>query len=202
MLYNYHKHTLTEKPNLSVTNHTYKHFIPNLTQHEGVVSLSQETTMHQETKTSPKPAASIQTLLDSLKSAGDDIGQITELSSEEKLLIAEFFKSILKLMQPLTSAISVNPAALSNVGKVVQAHVDPTGHLSLVFEDGQFMLKDLAEDGNRDLMISVAEDVLPKFKNLTSNQKRKVENRIKFLSSVTKEMQKMSEALSSVATQP
>jgi hypothetical protein len=37
---------------------------------------------------------------------------------------------------------------------------------------------------------------LPKFKNLTTLQKRKLENRIKLLSSVTKEIQKSAEALS------
>lgn len=172
-------------------------------------ALSQETitiqeipmeTAKKESKSSAKPAISVQALVDSLKSAGDDIGQITELTSEEKLLVAEFFKSILRLMQPLASAIPVNASILTDVGKVVQAHVDPTGHLSLFFEDGRFELRDLAEEANRELMIVVAEDVLPKFKNLTSAQKRKVENRIKFLSSVTKELQKMSEALSSVST--
>ena len=56
-------------------------------------------------------------------------------------------------------------------------------------------LKNLSEDSNRDLMMNVITDVLPKFKNLTSNQKRKLENRIKMLSSVTKEIQKSTEAL-------
>jgi type III secretory pathway component EscS len=45
-------------------------------------------------------------------------------------------------------------------------------------------------------MMAVVGDVVPKFKTLTSNQKRKLENRIKLLSSVTKEIQKSSEALS------
>jgi len=153
-----------------------------------------------ETKANVKPAASVQALVDSLKSAGDDIGQITELTSEEKLLVAEFLKSLLRLMQPLASSIPINTSILPDMGTVIQAHIEPTGHLALLFEDGRFELKDLADGANRDLMITIAEDVLPKFKNLTSVQKRKVENRIKFLSSVTKEMQKMSEALSAVAT--
>jgi hypothetical protein len=172
-----------------------------------VVRMSQETTMPQElvnaarkeSKSSVKPTASIQALVDSLKSAGDDIGQITELASEEKLLVEEFCKSLLRLMQPLTSAVPVNISAIPNAASAAQAHVDPTGHLAILFDDGHMELKDLADIGNRDLMIAVAEDVLPKFKNLTSVQKRKVENRIEFLSSVTKEMQKMSEALATVS---
>jgi hypothetical protein len=45
-------------------------------------------------------------------------------------------------------------------------------------------------------MTAVIEDVVPKFKGLASMQKRKLENRIKLLSSLTKEIQKSSEALS------
>jgi len=57
-------------------------------------------------------------------------------------------------------------------------------------------LKDLSEEKNRDLMTAVIEDIMPKFKNLASMKKRKLENRIELLSSVTKEIQKSSEALS------
>ena len=100
-------------------------------------------------------------------------------------------------MQPLASSIAVNQSALpAQLGDVVQAHIDPTGHLALIFEDGHFELKDLTEGKNRDLMTAVIGDVMPKFKNLTSQQKHKLENRIKILSNITKEIQKSSEALS------
>ncbi len=52
-----------------------------------------------EAKKDKKPV-NIQEIVDSLKSTGDDIGQISELSSEEKLLVAQFFSSLLKLMTP------------------------------------------------------------------------------------------------------
>jgi len=45
-------------------------------------------------------------------------------------------------------------------------------------------------------MMAIVGDVVPKFKTLTSQQKRKLENRIKLLSSITKEIQKSSDALS------
>jgi hypothetical protein len=170
--------------------------------------LSQETIAKQETtefpikkesKHSEKAQASFQELVESLKSVADDIGQISELTSEEKLLVAEFFKSLLKLMQPLAPAVPVDSSVLpAEVGSVIQAHVDPTGHIVLLFEDGHVELRDLEEEGNRDLMIAVVEDIMPKFKQLTSAQKRKIEDRIKFLSTVTKEMQKISETLSAL----
>ncbi len=144
-----------------------------------------------------KKPVTLQELVDSLKSTADDIGQISELSSEEKLLVSQFFSSLLKLMQPLTSSIAVNQLSLpAQVGDVTQAHIDPTGHLVLQYPDGHMELKNLSDEKNRDLMMAVVGDVVPKFKSLTSNQKRKLENRIKLLSSVTKEIQKSSEALS------
>jgi hypothetical protein len=149
-----------------------------------------------------KKQINTQEILESLKSAGDDIGQISELSSEEKLLVAQFFQSLLKLMAPLTSSISVSTSVLPlELGDVVQAHVDPTGHLALLFEDGHMELKDLSETCNRDLMTTVISDVIPKFKGLTNAAKRKVENRIKFLTNLTKEMQKNSDALTNIMTE-
>ena len=59
-------------------------------------------------------------------------------------------------MQPLTSSIAVNQLALpAKLGDVIQAHIDPTGHLILQFEDGHVELKDLSEEKNRDLMTAV-----------------------------------------------
>ena len=169
--------------------------------------------MAQETTIKPAPAElsdmqdlkslekkkqfSIQELVDSLRSTGDDIGQISELSSEEKILVSQFFISLFKLMAPLAPSISISQLSLpTQFGDVVQAHVDPTGHLVLQYIDNHVELKDLSEEKNRDLMMAVVSDVVPKFKSLTSMQKRKLENRIKLLSSITKEIQKSSEALS------
>ena len=144
-----------------------------------------------------KKQITIQELVESLRSTADDIGQISELSSEEKILVSQFFSSLLKLMKPLAPSISVNKLALpTQLRDVLQAHLDPTGHLILQFEDDHFELRDLSEEKNRDLMSAVIMDVMPKFKSLTSQQKRKLENRLKLLSSVTKEIQKSSEALS------
>lgn len=169
-----------------------------LTQEAALKEEPSELFNSQETKQPDKrKQASIQELVDSLKSTADDIGQISELSSEEKILVAQFFSSLLKLMLPLAPSIAVNPTAIPpQAGEVAQAFVDPTGHLVLEFGDSHVELKDLTEEKNRDLMMAVVGDILPKFKNLTSIQKRKLENRIKMLSSVTREIQKSSEALS------
>jgi hypothetical protein len=160
-----------------------------------------EVTIAQDAKVSEKKKSlSIQELVESLKSTADDIGQISELSSEERILVSQFFVSFLKLMKPLAHSIAVNQLVFpSQLSDIVQAHVDPTGHLAILFTDGHLELKDLSEEKNRDLMMIVISDILPKFKNLTTLQKRKLESRIKMLSSVTKEIQKSAEALSASA---
>jgi len=148
-------------------------------------------------KTERKKQATIQELVESFKSTADDIGQISELSSEEKMLVGQFFSSLLKLMGPLAPSMVIDHLALpAELGDVVQAHIDPTGHLILEYADGHIELKNLIDEKNRDIMIAVIEDVMPKFKSLTSQQKRKIESRLKLLSGVTKEIQKSSEALS------
>jgi hypothetical protein len=154
-----------------------------------------------ESKPSQKQEMSIQELAAAMKSMADDVGQISELASEEKLLVTEFFKSLLKLMQPLTPSMPVSTSALpAETGNIVKAYIDPTGHLALLHEDGRMDLRNLAEERNREIMIIVVKDVMPKFKSLTSLQKRKIEKRIQFLSAVTNEIQKISEALTTLNT--
>jgi hypothetical protein len=152
--------------------------------------------IQEDSKSNKKPQISLQELVESLKSVQDDIGQITELTSEEELLVNEFFSLLLKLMTPLASSMPVSTKILPNeMRTAVQANLDATGQLALLYEDGRMEMTNLSEQRHRDLLITVIEDVTPKFKQLTDTQKRKVENRIKFLSLITKEMQKISKAL-------
>jgi len=102
---------------------------------------------HDPKASEKKKSLSIQELVESLKSTADDIGQISELSSEERILVSQFFISFLKLMQPLTPSIAVSQLSLpTQLSDAVQAHIDPTGHLALLFTDGHLELEDLSED--------------------------------------------------------
>jgi len=140
---------------------------------------------------------SLEELIESLKTVQDDIGQICELVSEEKNFVAAYLESLLKIMRPLKVTISVSPSALSeDVGKVAQASVDSTGNLIILYRDGRMELKDLGEEANRDLLILVIRDTMPKLKQFTTAYRQRIENRIKFLSAVTKELQKISKAFS------
>ena len=147
------------------------------------------------------PQLTLEELISSLKGLQDDIGQITELSSEEKRVVDVFFASFLTLMKPLAKTISVSATALPDeLGTVKQANVDPKGNLMLLYQDEQVEIMNLNEKNHRDLMICVMKDVMPKFKRLTSAHRRKIEDRMKFLSSVTTEIQKISKAFSAEST--
>jgi energy-converting hydrogenase A subunit M len=156
------------------------------------------------TKTTPvkPPQMTLEELISSMKGLHDDIGQIAELSSEEKRVVDVFFDSFLTLMKPLAKTMSVSPTALPDeMGNVKQANIDPKGNLMLLYRDGQVEIRNLNEKNQRDLMICVMKDVMPKFKRLTSAHRRKIEERMNFLSSVTKEIQKISKAFSTESTE-
>jgi hypothetical protein len=98
-------------------------------------------------------------------------------------------------MEPLAKTMPVTPESLpAELGNVVQANIDPKGNLMLLYKDGQVEIRNLSEKNQRELMICVMRDVLPKFKQLTSTHRKKIEDRMKFLSSVTQEIQKISKA--------
>ena len=145
----------------------------------------------------PKTQPTVEELVNSLKTIAEDIGQIAELTGEEKSLTKELFISLTVFMRPLAKTIPVAPEAFpAEMGDVAQAHFDSSGHLMMVFQDKRVELRDLTATENRDLLVVVVKDAMPKFKELTTAQRQKIENRVAFLSAVTKEMQKISNALS------
>jgi len=124
-------------------------------------------------KTSPAEPKSldkkqISIVVKSLKSVGDDIEQIIKLTSKEKLLVAEFL-ALLKHVPQRMFSIAVSTSELPiGIGAFTQAHIDSAGHLILTSEDGHLEVKDLSETKNRNLMMAVVGDIIPKFKNFAS----------------------------------
>ncbi len=151
----------------------------------------------EEPKQAPKTQTTLKELVDSLKSIAEDIGQIAELTSEEKSLTKELFSSLSVFMQPLAATVPVAPEAFpAEIGEIAQAYVDSSGHLIILHQDKHVELIDLTAEQNRDTMVAVMKDILPKFKELTAGRRQKIESRTAFLSEVTKEMQKISNAIS------
>lgn len=137
--------------------------------------------------------------IDVLRMVREDVGQICELSSEERKLVEAFSLALLKLMQPLAKTIPVDPSVLpEEMGDVKSANIVPRGELIVLYPDGRMESIDLSDDANRDLLVDVVRDVIPKFKVLFSELRTKIETRMDFLASVTRELQNIAEAFSSI----
>lgn len=147
-------------------------------------------------RTPPAMPASPEDVVETLRRLREDIGQISELSSEEENIVAAFALSFLKLMEPLTKALPVDVSALPReLGFVEKANVVPKGDLVILYADGRMESLDLTDKDNRDLLIAVVSDVMPRFNSLISQRRSKIEKRITFLSSVTKELQTIADSI-------
>ena len=137
--------------------------------------------------------------MESLKRLRDDVGQISELSSEERNLVKTFSLAFLKLMEPLAKNIPVDVEVLPRrLGRVERANIIPNGQLVLLHQNGRMESVDLVEVGNRDLLVTIVSDVLPKFKELVSERREKIEKRITFLSEITRELQNIADSFATV----
>ena len=138
-------------------------------------------------------------VVESLKRLREDVGQISELSSEEGNLVRTFSLSFLKLMDPLAKNIPVDVDVLPRrLGRVERANIIPNGQLVLLHQNGRMESVDLVEVWNRDLLVTVVSDVLPKFKELVSERREKIEKRITFLSEITRELQNIADSFATV----
>ncbi len=149
----------------------------------------------------PKVAvpASPDAVVETLRQLREDVGQISELSSEEGSIVAAFSLAFLKLMEPLTKALPVDARVLpSELGAVEKANVLPKGDLVVLYRDGRMESVDLTDAENRDLLVTVVSDAMPRFNALVAQRRSKIENRINFLSSVTKELQSIADSLAEV----
>ena len=119
-------------------------------------------------KSLDKKRSIVEDVLDSLRIVGDDVEQIVKLTSEEKLLVAELLSSLKRAPQQMFS-IPVSTSGLPfRAGAFTQAHIDSAGHLILASEEGNMEVMDLSETKNRDLMMAVVGDIVPKFKDFAS----------------------------------
>ncbi|KON29860.1 hypothetical protein AC482_05410 [miscellaneous Crenarchaeota group-15 archaeon DG-45] len=141
--------------------------------------------------------ASLEEIVSALRRVREDVGQISELSSEEGKLVEAFSLALLKLMTPLAKSIPVDPSALpGELGEVERANINPKGELIVLYRDGGMEAIDLRSAENRDLLVEVAKEVIPRFTGLISERRERIERRMGFLAAVTRELQNIAEALS------
>ncbi len=120
-----------------------------------------------EPQRTAKPRINIDEIVQSFESVTQDIVQIGKLTTEEKTVFSQFLKSLKTHLEPLTKPIQVSTSIIPiDLGMVNQAYIKRTGHLELIFVDGRQALVDLSDPKNRDLMMAVIDDVMPKFEAL------------------------------------
>lgn len=124
-----------------------------------------------------KTSMGIEDIVESLRSVGDDIHQIVKLTSEEKVLVAEFLSVLKKVSQRMFSVPVSTSELPARIQVFTETRIDYTGHLILTTEDGRMVVMDyLREIQNRDMM-AVVNDIIPKFQNLvTQLEQEKLRN--------------------------
>ncbi len=128
---------------------------------------TENTVVAQASALPPKKQISLDEIVESFDSVTQDIVQIGKLATEEKTVFAQFLESLKNHLEPLCRPVEVSTSIVPiDLGVVNQAHIKCTGHLELTFVDGHNDLVDLGEPRNRDLMMAVIDDVMPKFEAL------------------------------------
>ena len=139
---------------------------------------------------------SAEDVVETLRRLKEDVGQIGELSEEEGSIVGAFSLAFLKLMEPLTRALPVDVGVLpAGLGALERANVPPRGDLVVLHRDGRMESIDLGDAENRDLLVLVVGDALPRFNQLIARRREKIEKRIDFLASVTRELQVIADSL-------
>jgi hypothetical protein len=156
---------------------------------------SKEVLMSEETqKAKEDTSENTLKLLDGIR---EETGQISELMTEENMLVKEFHAALLRIMRPLTENLPVSTSVFPQEwGKISQATLDYNGQLLVLFSDGKMKSIDLKEQRHRELLLKVTYNLMPTLKRLITSHREKIETRVKLMSSITKELQKTAEAFS------
>ena len=115
-----------------------------------------------------KKQISIDEIAETFQSVAEDIREIGKLTTEENNFIAGFISSLKVNMEPWINQIAVATTIVPiDYGIISQAYIHPNAVLELVYPDGHHENVDLSQPKNRDLMLAVFDDVVPKFEALT-----------------------------------
>lgn len=156
--------------------------------HDAQPQITVDATPAQESQRASKEEA-----IEVLKAMQEDVGQMFELEKEEENLVIEFFNSLLKILKPfgktLEISVSCLPRSLSE--QISKAYLHPTGQLVLLHKNGDVRILNLADRKNHEVLIEISGEIMMKLKSIVESYKSETEKRVKFLLSITKELQKV-----------
>ena len=168
-----------------------------VTQIEEEPEVVEEPTLIEKPVASPSPVfdSTSDDIIETIRKLKEDVGQLSELSSEENLVVDAFSKAFMEVMSPLAKALPVDVSVLpEELGIIERANIIPQGELVLLHSDGRMASIDLTSSDNRDLLVQVIGNVMPRFNSFIAERRQNVEKRLSFLSNVTKELQSIANA--------
>ncbi|MBS7615917.1 hypothetical protein KEJ45_01805 [Candidatus Bathyarchaeota archaeon] len=141
-----------------------------------------------------------ETAIERLKGIQENVGQMFELAKEEGTLVNEFFNTLATVLKPFCEVLEVAVSSLPKIyqTRAIKAFLDRHGRLILVNKNGEVETLDLTEQRNHDVVVAIVDDVVAKLETLLNAQRSKVEKRVKFLTSVTKELQKIAKVFAEI----
>jgi hypothetical protein len=133
-----------------------------------------------------------------LREIQENVGQMAELTEEEKNLVIEFFSSLVKILKPFGKTLEISVTALpKKYGELAnKAYLYLTGELILVYRNGDVEILDLNEPENRDILEEILGDIMMRLKTVIDTYRTRTEKRVKFLMSITTELQKVAKVFS------
>lgn len=140
----------------------------------------------------------LEEVLSSLDNIREEAGQISELTMEQKRLADEFLQNLSQVMRRLSKNLPVTTSILPREwGDIRQANLDLTGQLLILYEDGKIESKNLRDEKNHEVLINIMSDIMPKLRKLTMSHRQKIEKRVRFVSSIVKEFQRIAKSFTS-----
>jgi len=144
----------------------------------------------------PMPPRSVDEVLESLRVLKEDVTFIGELGAEEADIVEAFFLDFLKVTTAFNGAPQIDVSILpQELEEIERASVTARGGLLILFGDGHIESIDLTRPENRDLLVVVIHNALPKLAVLSTRNRVMIERRLKYLTAASRELQKMASSL-------
>jgi hypothetical protein len=157
--------------NLSVNSKTRKPFSKQNRYHTWLAMMNNQ--FSPQTPDDFKKENKLEEIMEAFQVISEDIQQISKLTQQEKTLAEQFFETLQKSMNSLTPSILVPAAVLPyGLAKAKQAQVYSNGLLAVTFSEDHIEIIDLTQPKNRDLMVAVFTDVVPKLVNFKPQPKQ------------------------------
>jgi len=128
----------------------------------------------------------------------ENAGQISELAKEEENLVTEFFNHMFKILKSFSKTIEISSSSLPEQyrGRIDKSYLYLTGQLVLVHTNGELEILNLTDQENHDVLVEITEEIMTKLKMVINTSRSKIEKRVKFLITITRELQKVAKVFS------